>query len=200
MKRSVLWDNVKRVDEKEEKPRAIPWGRGKSGIDMWKYAASPQHCFRLHTLTHNSVLGRHTHRNKETVSSWHQEPRGGEGVGRKYPLKGYIPRDIYSLRRRLGFQTSSSAERRSNYNVFDGSTNTHTRQCGRWPLAKKKSRSVRKFSQNHCWGLWWSLIKEMPSLLVGTFGWEDISHILLAPTKKLLQSSSLSRYVMNCYN
>ena len=153
-------------------------------------------CTHLHT----TVLGRHTHRNKETVSSWHQEPQGGEGVGRKYPLKGYIPRDIYSLRRRLGFQTSSSAESRSNYNVFDGSTNTHTRQCGRWPLRKKKSRSVRKFSQNHCWGLWWSLIKEMPSLLVGTFGWEDISHILLAPTKKLLQSSSLSRYIMNCYN
>ena len=108
MKRSVLWDNVKRVDEKEEKPRAIPWGRGKSGIDMWKYAASPQHCFRLHTHTH--YCGGGTHRNKETVSSWHQEPQGGEGVGRKYPLKGYIPRDIYSLRRRLGFQTSSSAD------------------------------------------------------------------------------------------
>ena len=62
-------------------------------------------CTHIHTI----VLAAHTHRNKETVSSWHQEPRG-EGVGRKYPLKGYIPRDIYSLRRRLGFQTSSSAD------------------------------------------------------------------------------------------
>ena len=163
---------------------------------MWKYAASPQHCFSLHT--HTQLWSRHTHRNKETVSRAQLAPSAGGRGGQKYPLKGYIPRDIYSLRRRLGFQTSSTAG--SNYNVFDGSTNTHTRQCGRWPLRKKKSRSVRKFSQNHCWGLWWSLIKEMPSLLVGTFGWEDISHILSAPTKNLLQSSSLSRYVMNCYN
>ena len=146
------------------------------------------------------MLAAHTHRNKETVSSWQQEPQGGEGVGRKYPLKGYIPRDIYSLRRRLGFQTSSSAD--GQIITFLMGPPIHTPgSVAVDPWEKKnKSGSVRKFSQNHCWGLWWSLMKEMPSLLVGTFGWEDISHILLAPTKKLLQSSSLSRYVMNCYN
>ena len=43
-------DPDQRVDEKEESPRAGPWGRGKSGIDMWNYAASP-----------STVLGTHTH-------------------------------------------------------------------------------------------------------------------------------------------
>ena len=32
-------------------------------------------CTHLHTI----VWSRHTHRNKETVSSWHQEPLGGRG-------------------------------------------------------------------------------------------------------------------------
>ena len=181
MKRSVLWDNVKRVDEKEEKPRAIPWGRGKSGIDMWKYAASPQHCFRLHTYTLLCWVGTHTEIKKRSAAG--TRSRWGGGGRSKIPAKR-----IYSKGYIFAPPTSWISNilqcRRSNYNVFDGSTNTHTRQCGHWPLAKKKSRSVRKFSQNHCcWGLWWSLMKEMPSLLVGTFGWEDISHILLAPTK-----------------
>ena len=114
-----LFRKIQRVDEKEESPRAGPWGRGKSGIDMWNYAASP-----------STVLGTHTHsvthsaggRNKETVSRAQLAPSAGGRGGQKYPLKGYIPRDIYSLRRRLGFQTSSTGG--SNYNVFDGSTNT----------------------------------------------------------------------------
>ena len=86
-----------------------PLGRGKSGIDMWKYAASPQHCFRLHTYTLLCWVGTHTEIKKRSAAGTRSR-RGGEGVGRKYPLKGYIPRDIYSLRRRLGFQTSSSAD------------------------------------------------------------------------------------------
>ena len=109
-------------------------------------------CTHLHT----TVLGRYTHRNKETVSSWHQEPQGGGGRS-KIPAKR-----IYSKGYIFAPPTSWISNilqcRRSNYNVFDGSTNTHSRPCGRWPLSKNKSRSVRKFSQNHCWGLWWSLI------------------------------------------
>ena len=61
-------------------------------------------------------------RNKETVRAQLAPAAGERGGGQKYPLKGYIPSwDIYSPGRRLGFQTSSTG---SNYNVFDGSTNT----------------------------------------------------------------------------
>ena len=61
------------------------------------------------TLTHYCGVGTHTEIKKRSAAGTRSR-RGGEGVGRKYPLKGYIPRDIYSLRRRLGFQTSSSAD------------------------------------------------------------------------------------------
>ena len=135
-------DPDQRVDEKEESPRAGPWGRGKSGIDMWNYAASP-----------STVLGTHTHsvtysaggRNKETVSRAQLAPSAGGRGGQKYPLKGYIPRDIYSLRRRLGFQTSSTQGQ-----IITFLMGPPIHQAA-WPLTfrKNKSTSVRKFSWSH---------------------------------------------------
>ena len=153
-------------------------------------------CTHLHTI----VLSRHTHRNKETVSSWHQEPQGGEGVGRKYPLKGYIPRDIYSLRRRLGFQTSSSADGQIITFLMGPPIHTPGSVAVDPSLGKNKSKSVRKFSQNHCWGLWWSLIIRK-CLAYWLAPWAGKTYLtLFSSNKNLLQSLSLSRYVMNCYN
>ena len=85
-------------------------------------------CTHIHTI----VEAAHTEIKKRSAAGTRSRGGGG-GAGRKNPLKGYIPRDIYSLRRRLGFQTSSTG---SSYNVFDGSTNTPWRQFGRWPFER----------------------------------------------------------------